>query len=211
MQLVFKVLPLVLAAGVMQAATAAAPAGGASSDIGVYMGASIGQARMQPNFRMSDRLGRVSEQNKKMAFKIYGGYRFDEHVGVEGAFAHLNGARYDVEDQRGGTHQGKLSATGLTLHAVGFLPVSESFTLLGKVGLSAMQFKGSYDGRYSSHEYQEKKRFVTTPSFGIGAELKLTGQLAARVEYEYLGRAKFGSDSLKVRTDMISAGLRYAF
>jgi len=107
------------AAAAAVAATLSLGTAQASADAGHwgYLGASVGSAKV----KVSDE--RFSEWDT--AWKVYGGYMFNENIGVEATY-------HDMGSPKDGTIR-VTDLTGFATQVVGVLPLG-SFDLFGKVG-----------------------------------------------------------------------------
>ncbi|MDB5991525.1 MAG: hypothetical protein JWQ10_2928 [Herbaspirillum sp.] len=190
------------AAAVSASAFAAAPA-----NDGWYLGTSVGRSKVKIN---RDGLYEDFKGNKTgTGFKLYGGYQFNQYFALEGQYIKLATAKYQSSGPSTPWH-GNLKIRGLAIDAVGILPLGDSFSLLGKLGMVQMQADANF--QTNSGSSYSGKTTKTTPLIGVGAEYKLTPALALRAEYEYFGSLTPSFDpAAKISTDMMSIGLRYTF
>jgi OOP family OmpA-OmpF porin len=114
-------------------------------------------------------------------FKVFGGYQFSRHLGVEVGYASLGEADYSGSFQGTPVVGGKLKITGFDAALVGSLAVSEKAILFGKVGAfmweakandvtGGVPFSTSTDG--------------TNAMLGLGVAYALSPATALRVELE---------------------------
>src|SRR5688572_10002556 len=96
------------------AMTVSAGALAQSPTTGFYIGAEVGQ---------SD----VDGADDDIGFKLLGGYRFHPNIAAEVGYGML----YDKND---------LEVTALELVAVGFFPIANQFSILGKLGFANIEF-----------------------------------------------------------------------
>ncbi len=116
-------------------------------------------------------------------WKVFGGANLSPNLGLELAFV-------DLGEFVGGV----LTQSGVSYHLVGYVPVSDSFDLFGKIGLFAWKvdaFGLSNTG--------------TDLTYGFGGEYRMTQQLALRVEWETYQDVDGGD------VDLVSAGLSVRF
>ncbi|MBI4161072.1 MAG: outer membrane beta-barrel protein [Acidobacteria bacterium] len=141
-------------------------------------------------------------------WKIFGGYQFAKHFGVEGGFVDLDKTSFDgTSDGTGslysaGTVTSTSEANGLFAAAVGILPVVKNFSVFGKAGLmnwdgdttlsdSSGTLAGSDDG--------------SDPMFGVGVEFRRGTMVSLRAEWEQF------SDILGTDVDLISGNILFRF
>lgn len=142
-------------------------------------------------------IGAATADNKstddyKTNAKIYGGYEFDEHWGVEAGYTN-----FDKED----TALGNVKGSGTYVAGKYSIPLGERFTGYGKAGVSYNERK------YSSSTLGQVNRYDTGLYGGVGVEYKLNEKLALNAEYERYGKDKdFGA-----KADVYTVGLKYGF
>ena len=160
-----------------------APAVAQQSDAGWYMGGSYGMTSFD-----IDTAGITSPSldDSDSGFKIFGGFQFTKNWGAEVGYVDFGKAGI------GGF--GDIGVTALTLAGTGTLPLNESFSLLGKVGMANWDASGSASSGDSG----------TDLFYGIGARYNFNKNLSVQVEYEMLDT---DTDSV----NMMSVGLRYKF
>ena len=94
---------------------------------GFYVGASVGQAELSDDFD-----GLVVDDNST-AYRVVAGWSFNENFALEGGY-HNFGDFEQVFDNFGIPATASLSADGFTLGAVGSIPVTDRFSLMGRAG-----------------------------------------------------------------------------
>ena len=94
---------------------------------GFYVGASIGQAELSDDFD-----GLVVDDNST-AYRVVGGWSFNDYFALEGGY-HNFGDFEQVFDDLGTPVTVSLSADGFTLGAVGSVPLTDRFSLMGRAG-----------------------------------------------------------------------------
>jgi opacity protein-like surface antigen len=184
---------------------------------GIYLGFGMGQARVNDWAKYSADFvtasfgapSPVSDDNRTLGFKVFGGYQVNKYFGVEGGFVDFN----DVK--AGSTVTGPdrsvyttVENDAWTLAAVGTLPVSKNISVFGKLGVS---------------NWSSNLRSVTTETgvipytasatkgsdgydvfYGLGASYALLDSIDVRAEIE---RYKF--DNLDI--NLMTAGMALKF
>lgn len=161
-------------------------------DIGWYAGASIGQSMFDTpavpaGFAVS------TTDDEDTGFKIYGGYQFTRNWAVEVGYVDLG--EFAIT---GPTFTAKAEVTGLSVAAVGTMPLNGNFSLFGKAGLFVSDIKTTSTGALALIADDG-----TDPLLGIGGRYNLNRNLAVQVEWEHIA-----SDEA---INVISVGLRYKF
>jgi OOP family OmpA-OmpF porin len=122
-----------------------------------------------------------SVDGKDSGFKIFGGYMFNRHFGVEAAYVDLGEVSYSGTFGGAPVTGGKVEVSGFNISALGSFPVTEQFSVFGKIGLflwdaeandttGGVPFSASEDG--------------TDVSFGVGVGWQFTRNLGLRAEWE---------------------------
>jgi OOP family OmpA-OmpF porin len=130
------------------------------------------------------------------------GYQINPSFAVEGQYQNLG--KYKLTEPAVGSLQVKDS--GVSLAAVGFLPLTKDFSLIGKAGIAVRKLKAELiDLGVTETDSKTKSALM----LGFGVEYSISPALSVRAEYEYFGNPKF--DDTKIKGDLVSVGLRYRF
>jgi OOP family OmpA-OmpF porin len=162
-----------------------------------YIGVSTGQAKQKVevvagSFKESD-----------TSYKLYAGYHFDKHFGVEAGYVDLGTA------ESKGVVTLASKAKSFYVAATATLPLSPEFAVFAKAGVAAndVDVARKATGIYLSNSASEASAI-----FGLGASYSFAPNLALIAEYENFGKiAKGDRDNLTIKADMWSLGLRYKF
>ncbi|WDZ95972.1 outer membrane beta-barrel protein [Herbaspirillum sp. WKF16] len=193
--------PLILAAVLAASASAFAHAADAGSPW--YMGASAGYAQNKVSNMVFP--AKASTKDGGTGFKLYGGYQFSRHLAAELEYVHFGNYRMESP-----TINTTSKSSGLGLSAVGILPLSSDFSLLGKLGAMAKFTKARETYSFDNDVYTQNSTRIV-PMLGVAAEYRFTPALALRAEYQYVGRSTVGENNSKLENSLMSAGLRYNF
>lgn len=163
-----------------------------AQDIGWYMGGAFGQSIFDAP-AVANATSLTTDGND-IGIKIYGGYQFNRTWAIEFGYAD-----FGTVSQRGtpGPFTISYDVSGLTVAAVGTMPLQNNFSLFGKAGLVLLDISPS-----------ATNAIVTTKDgaeilIGAGGRYQLNRNLALQAEWEY-----FGGD---LSTNFLSIGLRYKF
>jgi len=119
-----------------------------------YGGLSIGQshARIDDERITAGLLGAglrttsMSLDESDTAFKVFGGYQFNRYFAVEGGYFDLGKFGFTSTTLPAGTLQGQIKLRGFNVDLVGTLPVSERFSVIGRVGVQHARASDSFSG-----------------------------------------------------------------
>lgn len=189
-----------------------------ADDAGWYVGANVGQSRAKiDNPRITAQLlgagfttTSLTNNNRDTGYKLFGGYRINKNFALEGGYFNLGRFGYVATTTPAGTLSGNIKLQGLNLDGVGTLPLSEKFSVFGRLGLNYAQARDSFAGTGAIivNNPNPSKNQVNY-KFGAGLQYDLTEALAMRLEAErYRINDAVGN---KGDIDLYSLGLIYRF
>ena len=165
-----------------------------------YLGGSIGQSDIDEQIATGLITG-GSVDGTDTAFKIFGGYMFNRHFGLEAAYVDLGEASYSGNFGGLPVTGGRVEVSGMNISALGALPIGERFSLFGKIGLFMWDAEASDTTGGIPFSAQEDG---TDVSFGIGLGYQFTRNLGVRAEWEM-----FTTDNAD--SNLLSVGLLWRF
>ncbi|MDY0147195.1 MAG: OmpA family protein [Halothiobacillus sp.] len=189
-----------------------------ADDSGWYIGANAGQSRATiDNDRITRNLlgsgfttNALTNDDRSIGYKLYGGYQFNRYFALEGGYFNLGKFGYTAYTTPQGSLTGEIKLQGVNLDVVGLWPITDKFSLFGRVGVNYAKAQDQFVGTGAV--------LVTNPSpsardtnykFGVGVQYALTESLDVRAEVErYRINDAVGN---KGDIDLISAGLVYRF
>jgi OOP family OmpA-OmpF porin len=156
-----------------------------AADNGIYLGASVGQSGIE--------VDDFDYDASATGYKIIAGWRFLDWLAVEGNYVDFGSG-----DDRVAGDRIETEADGISLSAVGFLPVGpvDLFARVGAVDWSA-------DLSSSSPSVGRASDDGTDLTYGIGAQFRVWS-LSIRAEYEMF-------DISDADVDLISVGVTWTF
>lgn len=191
----------------------------AADNSGWYGGINIGQSRAKiDDARISSQLTGISlppssfsDDNSDTAYKLWGGYQFNKNFALEAGYFNLGQFGYTATTVPAGTLNGKIKLQGLNLDAVGMLPLSERFSVFGRLGLQYAQAKDNFSstGAVPAPANPNPGKNDINYKAGLGVQYDFTKSLGMRVEAE---RYRI-NDAINNKGDvnMYSVGLIYRF
>jgi OOP family OmpA-OmpF porin len=161
-----------------------------AQDMGFYAGLSFGQSSADV-----DCSGLAQCDDSDTAWKILGGYRFNRNLAAELGYTDLG----EVSAGDGGANTITAEATAFELVAVGSWPVSNEFSVYGKVGVFRWDVDATGTGMFAGSESDSG----TDLTFGVGVQYDFTKQLGVRGEWQ-----RYAADE---DIDVISIGVVFRF
>ena len=127
--------------------------------------------------------------------KLFGGYQFDDRLGVE-----VGATNHHKTDFANGGVRGNTEGYGAYVAAKYTMPVNEQVSAYGKLGVSHSM--GEMKTNVGNFKHSDNSGYA-----GLGVEYKLNQNTALVAEYERYGKTKdFGASA-----NVWSAGLKYGF
>lgn len=163
----------------------------AQADTGAYVGASLGNARLDDSF---DGFGIDTDAD---AYRFFGGFQFGDTFGIEAGYLNF-GDFSETVDLGGLLSRTDITGDGWTLGGTLALPLSENLSLFGKGGVFFWDADISVDGFRIDTPGDENPYYGGGLKLDLGDNLSLTGDWTV---YEF--------DVLE--SDVISLGLHYRF
>ena len=203
--------------GLLGCAVVASPSAMAD-DSGWYGGANIGQSRATIDDAKitSGRLGSgvattsIVDEDRDRGYKIFGGYQFNKNFALEGGYFDLGKFGFAATTVPAGTLSGNIRLRGLNLDAVGTLPITEKFSVFGRIGANYAEARDSFAGTGAVGVLNPSPtQRETNVKLGLGLQYALSESLAVRAEMErYRINDAVGN---KGDIDLVSVGLVYRF
>lgn len=185
---------------------------------GWYLGLSAGRsAATIDDARISSSLaGRgltmtsIADRDRDTAYKLLGGYQFNPNFALEGGYFDLGKFGYTANTLPLGTLVGDIRLHGINLDAVGTWPITEKFSILGRVGMNYTNASDSFVGTGAVRVINPNPSTrETNVKFGFGLQYAFTPALALRAEVErYRVNDAIGNNG---HIDLAFVGLIYRF
>jgi OOP family OmpA-OmpF porin len=191
----------------------------AADDAFWYIGGSAGQSRAKiDEVRIIDQLTTqglatdvFSADDSDNAYKLFGGYQLNKYYAVEAGYFDLGQFGYTATTTPAGSQTGTIKLRGVNFDVVGSMPVSEKFSVLGRLGVNYAQAKDTFTstGAVSTPASPAPKKSAANYKAGLGLQYDFTRSLGLRAEAE---RYRI-NDGVENRGDinMFTLGLVYRF
>ena len=186
-----------VAAALLCSTGLAAHAAKQDEGVGPYAGVEVGRT----SFSLASSLPVSNKDQRGDTIKLFGGYNFNQWFGVEGGYARL-GSFSETATVGSGSVKQDGSARSFFGAVTARAQLGESFAAHARLGLSAGKVNGT-NLLPAGDELTGSKRSVM---FGVGAEYKLTPNVALTVDYD-----NYGKVSNKVKASTLGFGARVSF
>jgi OOP family OmpA-OmpF porin len=182
---------------------------------GLYIGGSAGSSKIDDDIALGGLITSGTVDGSSTGFKIFGGFQFNDYFALDLALVDLGKAKYSGTYFNAPVTGGTVDIWGLNFSAVGILPVSESFSVFGKVGLFAWEADAKdTTGGFPFSTNESGADF----SFGLGMSYNFTKNWGVRLEWErfmvgggedaYTGQP---NSTGSANVDLLSLGVAYRF
>ncbi len=126
-----------------------------------------------------------SSDERDTAYKLFLGKQLSRNFALEGAYFDLGKFGFNAVTTPAGNLNGNVSFRGVSLDLLGQLPLSERFSVYGRVGANYAKTSAHFTGNrlfaVTNPNPSERK---LNPKVGLGMEYKLSEALALRGEVE---------------------------
>jgi OOP family OmpA-OmpF porin len=178
---------------------------------GWYGGANIGRSGATiDETRITS--GLLSKVERDRGYKIFGGYQFNKYFAAEAGYLELGkfGFTTNTVPLGTGTLNASIKLKGLNLDAVGTLPITEKFSVFGRLGVAHTQANDAFVGTGAVNVLiPNPSARNTNLKIGLGLQYALTDALMLRTEIErYRIDDAVGN---KGDVDLVSVGLVYRY
>ncbi len=185
---------------------------------GWYLGGNLGQSRatidnqrivaglMSSGFSTTS----ISDDNRALGFKLFGGYQFNTYLALEAGYFNLGEFGFTATTMPPGTLTGRIKGQGANLDLVASLQMSQRLSAFARGGVSHIEAKSNFSGTGSAHVLNPRRQQRGVDhKFGVGLEYDFVPAFGLRLEAE---RYRIG-DAIgnKGDIDLFSAGLVYRF
>lgn len=147
----------------------------------------------------------------RTSWKLLGGYQFTPNWGLEAQYAGL-GNRTITATAGAATGTGSASANQWSLAGTGTMPISNGFSLMGKLGFSRNQINGgNFCAGATCGNLGSSSR--TDLLAGVGVGYSFNKNISLRAEYENFGKftSNGGANGGAIKADNWAISLLYSF
>lgn len=150
----------------------------------------------------------IEENRKDTGFRAFAGVKLNQNFALELGYYDLGYFRFTADTLPLGTFTGTLKAKGVALDLVGLLPLSERWSLMGRVGAHNAKVKDTFRGTGAVNALTPSKDWRGSKiKAGAGLQFDFSQKIAMRLEAErYRINDAVGN---KADIDMYSLGFVY--
>lgn len=135
----------------------------------------------------------TSSENTELAWKVFGGYRFNQYIGLEGSYTDFGKYNYDYQFQQAGAPAGTANmaykAYSWNVALVPRLPMEQGLFLQGKLGAAFTTAENTFNltaGTLTQQGSDKSNRTNLLAGVGLGYDFQ--NGLSVIAEYEYFGQ-----------------------
>ncbi len=148
--------------------------------------ATIDEARIRAALSSNGSTVTAFDKDEKyaIAYKVFGGKQLNRYLAVEAGYFDLGEFTYNATTSDGSL-AGKSRFYGVNLDLLGQLPISERFSVLGRIGVQYAKTETTFSGnRLNAVTGPNNSQRKAGPKLGLGLEYKFNEALAMRAEVE---------------------------
>jgi OmpA-OmpF porin, OOP family len=152
-----------------------------------------------------------SDSGGSYQWRLQGGYRFNPYLALELGYIDFGKADYQAAYSGGSAH-GSLKAGGVDMAALVSVPLNDSFSVFGKLGVVDATVKSNLQaGTPADSASGDTSVNSVRPLLGLGASYKLTDNVDLRADYDYVSGLGSSSKTGTMDVNMFSLGAVYNF
>ncbi|MES2091972.1 MAG: outer membrane beta-barrel protein, partial [Pseudomonadota bacterium] len=158
-----------------------------------YGGVGIGQSRANidndsiKNSQLPTGLSTtgITREDRDAAYKLFGGYQFNQNFALEAGYFNLGKFSFASTTFPAGTVDGQIKVQGVNLDLVGTLPMTERFSLLGRVGVQHAKTSDTFRGTGAAIGVNSSpSKRDTNYKVGAGMQYEISPAFLVRGEVE---------------------------
>lgn len=167
------------------------------------------------SFRSQGVTSRTTVGTGDTAWKMFGGYQFDENLGIEASYARLGkfNGNSTVTAPGAGIGSGTWEADAFAVAATGSLPFQENrAAAFAKLGLAytRLSVSATAAGGGTSAAFSPSNDRIN-PMLGVGIRFDMTKKIGLRAEFEDYNNVGEGGKTGQSAVEMLSIGMQYRF
>ena len=158
----------------------------------------------------------ITSEDQDLAAKILGGYSFNRFFAIEGSYFNLGKFGSVTELQRllpptnpAYTMSGETTVEGLGLDLVATYPITDRFSVFGRVGANYAWVEEDFGVGVPSAFFRDRDEKDFNEKYGLGLQFNLSDNFSLRTEIE-----RYHLDNpmgITDRVDMVSLGVLFRF
>ncbi|WP_439605652.1 OmpA family protein [Hydrogenophaga sp.] len=149
----------------------------------------------------------ISSDERDNGYKLFGGYQLNRNIGFEAGYFDLGKTTFSATAP-GGAFNNDTRMRGLNLDLVGTLPITDKFSLLGRVGVAMGRTRASFTGAGAAG-VPDRNDNKANAKVGLGVQYEINRSFWVRGEVERY-RVNNGVGG-RTNTNLYSVGLVFPF
>jgi OOP family OmpA-OmpF porin len=127
----------------------------------------------------------MTRDERDTGYKVFGGYQLNRNLGIEAGFFKLGKFGFESITTPAGRLAGEISLEGFHLDLVAALPVTESLSFIGRLGVQNAKATDHFSGggAVTVLDANPSER-STQPKYGLGLQYEMTRNFLVRAEVE---------------------------
>lgn len=187
---------------------------------GPYVAISVGQSSFDVSKGDTDAIfqdegltvNSSSLDDTDIAVKLQAGYQFSPYFAVEGGYINLGSTSYSATLNNTARASADVDASGLSISAIGVLPLGSDFSLFAKLGAINARVKTTVKASVNSTSLSGSEDSTDIkPIIGLGAAYALNPNVSFRAEIERYKDLGDDDTTGEGSVDLFSAGIVLKF
>jgi OOP family OmpA-OmpF porin len=127
----------------------------------------------------------IARDEKDTAYKAFLGYQFNRYFALEGGYFNLGKFGFTSTTSPAGTLEGQVQVEGINLDMVGTLPMTEQWSVIGRLGGQRARSKGTFRGTGAViAPSQTRNENDSSYKVGVGLQYEVNPSFLVRGEVE---------------------------
>jgi OOP family OmpA-OmpF porin len=183
---------------------------GAGQTRGVFNDVALTNQHITPNPALPISSYSIATDRRDAGYKVFFGRQFNPYVGIEGGYFNLGKYGFQTTTTPAGTLTGEIRAQGVNADVVGTLPLTNNFSVIGRVGAAYTRTRAEYggSGAVTVRDPNPSERKATM-KIGLGVQYAISNSFHVRAEAEQYRVDDAQGERGKVR--MYSVSLVFPF
>jgi OOP family OmpA-OmpF porin len=191
----------------------------AADDSGAYILGAVGVSRVSiDKAAFDDTLNSVpvtglssTTDERDTGYKLQLGYKLNQNFAIEGGYVDLGKFAYNATFT-GGNVNATIKASGWNLVAMGILPLGDTFSLLGRVGMIRAKVEANASTTVPGISPENTSTTNNDFTYGLGVAYNLSKNVSFRADYDrYAKLGDTNSTGGEGDVDLYSLAVAYKF
>ena len=128
----------------------------------------------------------IKSDDRETGYKVFGGYQANRYIGFEAGAFSLGKFTFEGTTNPAGIIDGKLNYKGVFADVVGTMPVTENFSVIGRVGAQFARVRSAFSGTGAANPVNDPgpNKRETNYKVGAGLQYAFSPSVLGRAEVE---------------------------